>query len=555
MKKILLSLITVFLLFSSVLIVPVSANNNFDINIDVKIKQNGDAVVTQKWFGTFNEGTENYLPIGNLPSGMDIRDFSVWDKDGHFEYIDDWDIDASRSEKARKCGIVEEDDHYELCYGIGEYGNNEYYFRYTIVGLVGAYDDKDGFNFQFVNPGMNCYPTDVLVTIESENGKKFNENNCGIWAFGFQGSINFVSNRIVAKTSTPLENEDRYVNIVVGFKKGLLKPTRQGKETSFESLLNKAKEGSSYGTYKEKDEDFLYRIAMIGVFVAFVIGSISYLIISIIRKINLKKFAKKCEYYREIPCNKDLNMAFSIVDRFKLNKKESSIIGACLLDLILKKSLVPMIDKDTSFMGKVKKTVDMKIETPPNEVSPSTELYNILVKAAGADGILQEKELKKYCKAHPNIMRDFINKTKQNGEVPLEAMGPYKKNISKCSEEVKSRVAQVIGLKKYLQDFSLISERSVEEVDIWEDLLVYATLYDIAEEVMKDFKKIYPNLTERNDDYMTYIGLSYAYRNITYSAMLSGEAAQRARSSGKGGSSSLGGGGGFSGGGFGGGSR
>ena len=106
-----------------------------------------------------------------------------------------------------------------------------------------------------------------------------------------------------------------------------------------------------------------------------------------------------------------------------------------------------------------------------------------------------------------------------------------------------------------MQDFSLISERSVEEVDIWEDLLVYATLYDIAEEVMKDFKKIYPNLTERNDDYMTYIGLSYAYRNITYSAMLSGEAAQRARSSGKGGSSSLGGGGGFSGGGFGGGSR
>ena len=410
-------------------------------------------------------------------------------------------------------------------------------------------------DFQFVNPGMNCYPTDVLVTIESENGKKFNENNCGIWAFGFQGSINFVSNRIVAKTSTPLENEDRYVNIVVGFKKGLLKPTRQGKETSFESLLNKAKEGSSYGTYKEKDEDLLYRIAMIGVFVVFVISSIAYLIISIIRKINLKKFAKKCEYYREIPCNKDLNMAFSIVDRFKLNKKESSIIGACLLDLILKKSLVPMIDKDTSFMGKVKKTVDMKIETPPNEVSPSTELYNILVKAAGADGILQEKELKKYCKAHPNIMRDFINKTKQNGEVPLEAMGPYKKNISKCSEEVKSRVAQVIGLKKYLQDFSLISERSVEEVDIWEDLLVYATLYDIAEEVMKDFKKIYPNLTERNDDYMTYIGLSYAYRNITYSAMLSGEAAQRARSSGKGGSSSLGGGGGFSGGGFGGGSR
>lgn len=213
-----------------------------------------------------------------------------------------------------------------------------------------------------------------------------------------------------------------------------------------------------------------------------------------------------------------------------------------------------MIDKNTSFMGKVKKTVDIKIGMQPNEVSPSANLYNILIKAAGADGILQEKELKKYCKAHPSLMRDFINKTKQNGEVPLEAIGPYKKNINKCSEEVKNQVSQVVGLKKYLKDFSLISERSVEEVEIWEDLLVYATLYDIADEVMKDFKKIYPNLTE-NDDFTQYVLISYAYRNLTYSAMLSGEAAQRARNSGRGGASSLGGGGGFSGGGFGGGSR
>ena len=555
MKKVIFSLITVFVLVSSLFVIPVSANNTFDIDIDVKIKSNGDGVVTQKWYGSFFDGTENYLPIGNFAKGMDIADFKVWDKNGEFEFVDYWDVDDSRIEKARKCGIIEEDDHYELCFGIGDYGNNEYFFQYTVKGLVGAYKDKDGFNFQFVNPGMNCYPTDVVVTIQSENGKKFNKNNCGIWAFGFRGSINFESNKIVARTSTPLENGERYVNIVVCFEKGLLNPARKGEEKSFKQLLNTAKEGSSYGYYEEKNHDFLIILAVIGAAVISIISGIFYLIISIIRKINLRKFTKKCDYYREIPCNKDMNMGFSIVDRFDLNKKESSIIGACLLDLIIKKSLVPIIDKNTSFMGKVKKTVDMKIENPPNDFSPSTELYNILVKAAGADGILQDKELKKYCKAHPSLMRDFINNTKQNGETPLEAMGPYKKNINKCSDEVKNQVSQVIGLKKYLEDFSLISERSVEEVDIWEDLLVWATLYDIAEEVMKDFKKIYPNLTERNNDYMTYIGLSYAYRNLTYSAMLSGEAAQRARSSGAGGASSLGGGGGFSGGGFGGGSR
>ena len=189
---------------------------------------------------------------------------------------------------------------------------------------------------------------------------------------------------------------------------------------------------------------------------------------------------------------------------------------------------------------------------PSEHNTPSSTLYNILFKAAGDDGILQEKELKNYCKKHPETLRDFINNTKAGGEGIILSNGEFKSNIDKSSEFVKTNLKEIIGFKKYLLDFSLINERSIEENAIWEDLLVYATLLDIADKVIDEFKKVYPDNIEQFERYDDYIWLAFAYRNITYNAMVSGEAA---RSAGSGGSSSIGGGGGFSGGGVGGGSR
>ena len=82
MKKIIFSILTVFIVIFSVTAITVSADNTFDIDIDVKIRENGDATVTQKWYGSFYEGTENYLPIGNFADGMDVTNFKAWDENG-----------------------------------------------------------------------------------------------------------------------------------------------------------------------------------------------------------------------------------------------------------------------------------------------------------------------------------------------------------------------------------------------------------------------------------------------------------------------------------------
>lgn len=550
MKKIIIGLITAFTLIFSITALSVSAENSFDIDISVEIRDNGDATVTQKWYGSFYEGTENYLPIGNFADGMDVTNFKAWDENGEYEFVDDWDIDNSREEKARKCGVIETDNGYELCYGIGEYGENEYWFSYDIIGLVGAYDDKDGFNFQFVNTEMNCYPTDVKLIIKSADGKTFNDNNCDIYAFGYDGKIVFSSEGISAFTEHPLDNGSRYVNIVTGFNKGFLHPDRQGEEESFSELLENAKEGSSYGNNAEDITDILIIFALIAiVIVAILVFALFY---TIYINSQTKKFVKEADYFRDVPC-KSIETAYFVAKKYKQTKKESSIIGAVILKLMNMGCIEPIQESDVGFFGTERKTVSLKMCYPPDaHGSPESKLYNIIFKAAGSDGVLQEKELKKYCEKHPQLLRNYINDIKTAGELDVEQNGDAKANIYKSSEYTKQQLREVAGLKKYLLDFSLISERGIEENAIWQDYLVYATLFDIADKVMEQFKKVYPEKLPELEQYDNTIWLANSYGMITYTAMTRGEAA---RSAGSGGSSSFGGGGGFSGGGAGGGSR
>ena len=58
---------------------------------------------------------------------------------------------------------------------------------------------------------------------------------------------------------------------------------------------------------------------------------------------------------------------------------------------------------------------------------------------------------------------------------------------------------QVVGFMRYLQDFSLVGERNMEEVALWKEYLVFASFYGIADQVRKDMKKVAPDVAKLND--------------------------------------------------------
>lgn len=115
------------------------------------------------------------------------------------------------------------------------------------------------------------------------------------------------------------------------------------------------------------------------------------------------------------------------------------------------------------------------------------------------------------------------------------------------------------GLKKYMQDFSMLNEREVPELILWEKFLVYATVFGIAEQVLKQLKVKYPEFTD--DTYLNRTAYFYLIAhtdfNTSFVNSVSSSMQRAYQSSVAHSSASSGGGfgGGFSGGGGGGGRR
>ena len=84
---------------------------------------------------------------------------------------------------------------------------------------MGAYDDADGFNYRFIDE-MGTFPTDVELTLTKADGTPLTDADCNIWAFGYQGQIQFVDDTIQAWTESPLEDSQNMTVMVALNKDG-----------------------------------------------------------------------------------------------------------------------------------------------------------------------------------------------------------------------------------------------------------------------------------------------------------------------------------------------
>ena len=108
------------------------------------------------------------------------------------------------------------------------------------------------------------------------------------------------------------------------------------------------------------------------------------------------------------------------------------------------------------------------------------------------------------------------------------------------------------GLKKFFNEFENMTDKEAIEVQLWEEYLMYAQIFGVADKVAKQFKKLYPDVI--NDyDYDSFIYIN-SFSHTGVNAASAARSRAESYSSGGGGFSSGGGGGGSFGGG-GGGSR
>lgn len=549
-KKLLTVVPLLLILFS----VTVSANNVSEIDIDVTVRDDGSAYIVQNWKGTFSEGTENYIPINT--QDISISDFSVSDKNGAYEFVENWDIDKSFEDKANKCGIVETNDGVELCFGISEYGENRYAIEYVVEDFIKSYQDCDGTNFMFVNPYMSTFPTDGHINIVLQNGTELNDNNAGIWGFGYDGYIEFQNGGVNAYTTSALRDENSMI-VMMKLNKGIIFP-KTHIDGSFESVKDEAFEDSDYGYdyYPEEKATLFETIVGFIIMFGFAAGIVWFFSLFVKRKNEIKNFSKQVGYFRDVPNDGKIEISHYLAQSFDVANNESLIIGALILSMINTGCIEPEKDESVGLFGKVKESVNLRLVRKP-ETASELALYNLLTVSAGEDGVLQEKELEKYSYKNPEKINSVVDNVKKIGQQSFAALGGFTNGagnwIKDLSDTGKQELSEVIGLKKYLDDFTLISERKIDETVIWKEYLIYATLFGIADKVMEQLKRIYPEILPELETYNRNVIIAHSYyRSMHNSAQ---RAMQAKRTSGGGGRASFGGGGGFSGGGRGGGSR
>ena len=135
------------------------------------------------------------------------------------------------------------------------------------------------------------------------------------------------------------------------------------------------------------------------------------------------------------------------------------------------------------------------------ENSKEMQLYDMLYEAS-EDGVLETKEFKFWCTDNYTTINSWfehINTAQRNiliKEGKIEVKNGMKKYIA--TDELKQEAEELLGLKKFLLDYTLIAERQAIEVTLFEKYLIYAQMMGIAKQVAKEFKELYPEIIEQS---------------------------------------------------------
>ena len=524
-----------------------------DLDIRVVLSNNGNARITETRQMTItSKGTECYIKIDNV-GGSVVKDLVVSDEQGK-EYMpcNVWDVDWSREMKTGKSGIVMTANGYELCWGLGAEGKRTYTTTYTVTNLIERYTESDGFNWMFVARDITPYPEHVKLTMTTDDGTQLNDSIANIWAFGYGGDINFVDSTIVAETTEPFKEHDA-MTVMCEFKKGVFSPDTTNNR-SFENVKKFAFKGSDYLTeaQEEKKEDWWMKpLEYIGGGVMIFLALCGLLWEPVARLVYKFKYQRNIDWYRDIPLGGDLEIANHLMNELQQTCDYDKLLSASVLKLVQIGALG--IDNHPKRPAFLINPWQPDIEVSNKELLHS--IYSIFQAAAGDNQVLDTNEL-----------TNFMNDEKNESAVFHFVGVLHKVHLSSLSD-YRTEVRNMLGLKKYLKDFTLLDERGVQEVTLWKDYMVWATLFGCASTVVEQMEKMNPEYFKM-DDIARQIAYSVTVPQVTkeftkatdaaYSRKLnlpeSADGGHRRRS-GSGGHASRGGGGGHRGGGSGGGIR
>ena len=538
------------------------ANTISKIDIDIYIDNSGNATIREVWDVEGTDGTEWYKVMNNLGNSQ-ITNYTV-SMDGIPLQYKNWNVNESLSQKKGYYGINYTDNGQELCFGKYDYNHHVFTIKYNLSNAIINTDDSQAFYWELISSLSNVDFKDFSVTLSSYYDFP---DALDVWGYGYKGYAYVENGKIYMSNEDPMNSN--YATLLVKFPVNTFNTTNYREDyKTFDDVLNRAEEGTYEYNYNTSETG-----ALIGIIFSIIsmiggptlIGFLTWKIKSLngySYKNNKKINKKEVNMFREIPCNKDIYYANALISLNKFNFKKENILGAIILKWI-KEGKIHFKNETKGIFNKETSIVDLTLN-PEFDLDVERKLFTMMYKAS-KDGYLEAKELEKWCKKHyssfldlfDRILNDEINKLNSQGHIYRRQNKKEAKTKNIMDDIIYEDSIQLYGLKKFLKEFSNIKEKEAIEVNLWDEYLMFAYLFGMADKVAKQFKNLYPeiaNLMEQNNfDYNTFLFINHI-SSSSVSAASHARAAAESYSSGGGGFSSGGGGGGSFGGG-GGGSR
>ena len=337
------------------------------------------------------------------------------------------------------------------------------------------------------------------------------------------------------------------VILLARFDKGVFSPVHQT-DKDFSAVQEKAMDGADFG-----DDDALPWFARIFMVLFTVVIPVLGIFgaIAAVRKRNRKLFGvprlSQIDWCRDVPYGGDILQSSYILRKVNTVAGGSTVAGAMILRMIERGQLTVM------HSGRNGKQVEIAFndDAPLDALSQSERmLYGMMKEASGSDRILQKHEFSRWSLRNGKQIERWIS------TVETESRNRIAEN-GHDGEAGQAEARKVIGLRKFLKDFTLVQERGSAEVALWNDYLVFGALYGIADKVARELSEINPKVFEQTvySDPYTARQIVWMSRDLSNSITNAAARTSAGAKGGFGGRASFGGGGGFHGGGFGGGAR
>ncbi|MBE6149295.1 MAG: DUF2207 domain-containing protein [Firmicutes bacterium] len=230
-------------------------------------------------------------------------------------------------------------------------------------------------------------------------------------------------------------------------------------------------------------------------------------------KINPKDMVSDANYFRDLPCDNDLFIIYHLASMHGLLEQESDLIGAFILKWY-NENKINIITKKGLFRKK------LLLQFNDCDILDSLEkqLYNH-IRNISIDNVIDKdiytwvrKNRFEFNRLLQNIKIDSQIRLKNKGLILLE-QNPgntvvkendttYKRVLNSGKATIlpkyKEYLNELVGFIKYIKDFSLLNEKGIKDVKLWDDYLVISELLGIAGNVSKDMDYVLPKFKTKN---------------------------------------------------------